>query len=468
MYIAAVILAAGEGKRMKSKHPKVLHEICGKSMINYVLESSKEAGAEKQIVVIGHKGQSVIDSIDDKEIEFVNQEKQLGTGHAVMQAKEILQDFNGSVLILCGDVPLITPEIIKTMINTQRKKGFAGAVLTTEVRDPSGYGRIIRDSRGNIEYIVEERDATPDEKKIKEINSGTYIFDCEILLKALEKLNCDNDQGEYYLTDVVKILGDSGHKVGAVKANNSEELMGINNRKELAKANKIMRFKILDKLMFEGVTIIDPSQTYIDADVVIGKDTIIYPGCTIEKGSKIGENCSIGPNSCVSSSEIGNDVIIEYSVVRESKVGDNTTIGPFANIRPGNVLGKNIRIGDFVELKKSEIGDGAKISHLAYVGDAQIGENTNIGAGVIIVNYDGFSKYITRIGDNSFVGCNSNLISPVDIGDDAYIAAGSTITSDVPKKALSIARSRQVNKPEWVLKRLKEKKQSGGGRTGEQ
>lgn len=461
MNTAAIILAAGEGKRMKSKYPKVLHKICGKPMIHYVINCVRETGVSKLFVVVGHKSEDVMENIDES-VQFVNQEQQLGTGHAVMQAREALRDFDGSVLILCGDTPLITSDTIETIIKAQKERDLACVVLTTEMDDPTGYGRVIRDTNGNIERIVEEKDAVPAEKEITEINSGIYVFDSRLLFESLDKLSCNNVQGEYYLTDVIEILRVSGHTVGAVKAADPKELMGVNNKKELAEANRIMRSKILDKMMLEGVTIIDPDKTYLDKDVVIGKDTIIYPGCFIEEGSIIGEDCIIGPNTKISNSKIGNRVVVEYSVVRESTIEDGAVVGPFANLRAGCIIGKGVKIGDFVEVKNSKIGHGAKLPHLSYIGDAEIGNKVNLGAGVIIVNYDGFKKHLTKIGDNSFIGCNSNLVSPIEIGNDAYIAAGSTITSDVPEKALSIARSKQVNKLDWVT-RFREKKQSGGG-----
>lgn len=465
MNIAAVVLAAGEGKRMKSKYPKILHKICGKPMIRFVLDCVREAGVGKLFVIVGHKAEDVKDNIGEG-VQFVNQEQQLGTGHAVMQARHALRDFGGSVLILCGDTPLITSDTIKTIISAQKERGLACVVLTAEMRDPTGYGRIVRDIDGNLERIVEEKDAVLAVKGITEINSGIYIFDSSLLFESLDKLSCNNVQGEYYLTDVIEILRASGHTVGAVKAANPQELMGINNKKELAEANKIMRTKILDRMMLDGITIIDPDKTYIDEGIIIGKDTIIYPGCFIEEGTIIGEECVIGPNTRIYNSKIGNKVSIEYSVVRESAIEDDTVVGPFANLRPGCIIGKGVKIGDFVEVKKSKIDDGAKLPHLSYIGDAQIGKKANLGAGVIIVNYDGFKKHLTKIGDNSFIGCNSNLISPVDIGNDAYIAAGSTITSNVPEKALSIARSEQVNKPDWVS-RFRKKKRSGGGESNE-
>jgi bifunctional UDP-N-acetylglucosamine pyrophosphorylase/glucosamine-1-phosphate N-acetyltransferase len=460
MGTAAIILAAGEGTRMKSKYPKVLHEICGKPMVQFVIDCVKMAGIERLLMVVGHKAEEVMGKVGEG-IQFVKQEQQLGTGHAVMQAREALRDYDGSVLILYGDTPMITPATIKALIDLQHERDYAGVVLTAYMADPAGYGRIIRGVEGNVERIVEEKDATPAEKEIREINSGIYVFKSRLLFKALDDLNRDNKQGEYYLTDVIEILRAKGFTIGALKGANPSELMGINNKKELAEANKVMNKKILDTLMLEGVTIIDPQNTYIDSGVVIGRDTVIYPGCFIEKGSVIGEDCTIGPNSRICRSRIGNRVTVEYSVIKNSQIDDDSVIGPFAYIRPESVIGKGVKIGDFVEVKKSRIDDGAKIPHLSYVGDAQIGKKANLGAGVIIVNYDGFKKHLTQIGDNAFIGCNSNLISPVNIGDDAYIAAGSTITRDVPEKALGVARNRQINKPDWVIQ-YRKKKQSGG------
>jgi len=445
----AVILAAGEGKRMKSNKAKVLHKICGKTFIERVYESVKGAGIDETILVVGHKADQVQEHMKDS-VSYVKQDVQLGTGHAVMQAEKYFENKKGCVIVLCGDAPLITSKTISDAIEFHKNNGYSATVITAEMEDPTGYGRIVRSADGNVVKIVEHRDANEQERKIKEINSGLYVFNIENLVEALKMLDNNNDQGEYYLTDTIEILIKKGLKVGAVRAGDSSEVLGINDRVQLAKASEILRKKILQNLMLNGVTIIDPASTYIDEDVQIGIDTVVYPGTIIEGKTVIGENCTIGPNARIVSARIGNNVEINSSVILESIVDDNTHVGPFAYIRPESKIGKNVKIGDFVEVKKSVIGDGTKASHLTYIGDAEVGCNVNFGCGTVIVNYDGKKKHKTIIGDNAFIGCNSNLVSPVEIKKNAYIAAGSTITEEVPENSLAIARARQVVKENYV------------------
>jgi len=448
----AVILAAGEGKRMKSKKSKVLHKVCGMTLIDWVYNSVKNAGVNETVVVVGHKAEDVKESMGDK-VLYAHQDKQLGTGHAVMQAKEYFSGKEGQVLVLCGDTPLITSETVSKTFEIHSRNNNSATIITAELENPSGYGRIVRDENNNVMKIVEDRDATEVEKEIREINSGMYCFNIKDLESALGELDNNNSQGEYYLTDTIEILIKKGLKVGAVKVDDSSEILGINDRIQLSKANEIMRKRILSNHMKNGVTIIDPSNTYIDADVSIGMDTVIYPGSMIEGRTEIGEDCIIGPSSRIVGSKISKGVEVKNSVVMESSVDEGTCIGPFAYLRPGSVIGKKVKIGDFVEVKKSVIGDGTKISHLTYVGDAEIGSNVNLGCGVVVVNYDGKKKHKTKIGDNCFVGCNVNLVSPVEVKDNAYVAAGSTITEEVPENSLAIARARQVVKEDWVIKK---------------
>jgi bifunctional UDP-N-acetylglucosamine pyrophosphorylase/glucosamine-1-phosphate N-acetyltransferase len=448
----AVILAAGEGKRMKSRISKILHKACGRPIVEWVCNAANDAGIDKIVVVTGNNTEQVKDCLGDK-VKYAVQERQLGTGHALMAAAEYFGDMKGSVVVLCGDVPLITPGSLKRAMETHRKEGNAVTVLTAVVDNPEGYGRIVRDSAGRIRKIVETRDASEEEKKIKEINSGTYIFDAGILSTVLAGLDNRNSQGEYYLTDTVEAIITNGQRAGAVISDDPSEILGVNDRIQLADATAILRNRILKNIMLSGVTIIDPASTYIDADVSIGVDTVIYPGTILEGGTEIGECCTIGPNTRIVNSRIGNNAEIINSVVLDSSIGEETHVGPFAYVRPNSRIGRKVRIGDFVELKNAIIGERTKISHLAYVGDAEVGSNVNIGCGVVFGNYNGKEKNRTIVGDNAFIGCNSNLIAPVVVEKDAYIAAGSTITDNVPENALAIARERQVIKENWVIKR---------------
>lgn len=448
----AVVLAAGEGKRMKSKNSKVIHKICGKTLVEWVVDAAGSCGIKESVIVVGHRQDQVRECLKDR-VSYAVQEKQLGTGHAVMQAVKYLEGKEGHVIILCGDTPLITSDTIEKAIKFHIGNKCGATVITADFEDPAGYGRIVRDSSGNVLKIVEDKDASTEEKNIKEINSGIYCFNIKDILASLKELNNNNIQGEYYLTDTLEIILKKGSKVGAIKISDSSEILGINDRVQLSKAGEVIKKRILEMHMRAGVTIIDPKSVYIDDGVKIGMDTVIYPGSYIEAGSIIGEECIIGPNSRVVGSTIGNDTEINNSVIIDSIVGDKTHIGPFAYLRPGSKIGNNVKIGDFVEVKKSVIGDDTKVSHLTYIGDAEVGSNVNLGCGVVVVNYDGKNKNKTVIGDNAFVGCNVNLISPVTVKDNAYVAAGSTITEEVPENSLAIARSRQVNKEDWVVKK---------------
>lgn len=441
--LKALILAGGEGTRMKSSTPKVLHRILNKTMVDYVIDAAKNAGAEDICVVVGSGADKVLSELSGKNISFAEQKERLGTGHAVMCAKDFLDDPDKDILILYGDTPLLNPETLKALIDFHRKEKNSASLLSVFIENPSGYGRIIRDKNNLFLKNVEEKDASAQEKLVKEINAGVYCFKSSELSFALEHLTNNNAAGEYYLPDTLEILLSAGKNVNAFLAENIEEFLGVNTKLQLYEASKVMQKRINFNHMTEGVTIINPENTYIDADVEIGKDTIIYPGVFLEKGTVIGENCEIGPNCRISSSEIGNGTNIEYSRIKESKIGNNTNIGPFAYIRPDCVIGDDVKIGDFVEVKNSTVGDGTKISHLTYIGDTDAGKNINFGCGTVTVNYNGKKKFRTTIGDNSFIGCNANLIAPVKIGNASYIAAGSTVNKDTSPESFTIARQRQ-------------------------
>lgn len=462
-----IILAAGEGKRMKSKQPKVLHEVCGKPMLSHVTEALCGAGVEDYVVVIGHGGEMVKSHLGEN-IKTTLQAEQLGTGHAVMCCSDFLSSIAGTVIVLAGDVPLINSKTISNMMEFHNQNQFSATVLTAEVDVPGGFGRIVRNSKGNIKKIVEHKDATEQEKALCEVNSGTYCFDIEKLRETLVKIKNNNAQREYYLTDAIEIMKKDGLKVGAYKTCYSELMeledrcertavpsiaMGVNSKVQLQEAEQVMRERINLKHMNNGVTMIDPKTVYIDAAVKIGADTVLYPGVLLQGNTEIGEDCVIGVNSRIVDSMIENGVDIQASHIFESCIREGAHIGPFAYIRPGSEIGRATKIGDFVEIKKSKIGDGTKVSHLTYIGDAEVGRNCNFGCGTVFVNYNGSEKFKTIVGDNAFIGCNSNLVSPVNIGDQAYIAAGSTITEDVPEGALGVARARQVNKEGWVEKK---------------
>lgn len=450
--LVAVILAAGEGKRMKSRHSKVINEILGKALIKWVYDAAKNVGIDECIMVVGHRADEVQQCMGDK-VKFVVQEQQLGTGHAVMQAVPYLKDRKGHVIVMCGDMPLISPVTIKNTIDKHVREGNAVTIITADFEDPTGYGRIVKDPEGRVAKIVEHKDATEDERKIREINSGLYCFEISLLINALQQINNNNSQGEYYLTDTVEILIGQGKKVDTYKLENNYEIMGINDRIQLSQAVDIAKRNILQEHMRSGVTIIDPESVYINPDVKIGIDTVIYPGTIIEGNSVIGEECILGPNTRLVNSKVEDKAEVQSSVVLDSTVGEGSHIGPFAYLRPGSSIGKNVKIGDFVEVKNSVIGDKSKVSHLSYVGDCDVGSNVNIGCGTVVVNYDGIKKHRTRIEDNAFVGCNTNLISPVEVKKNAYIAAGSTITDDVPENALAVARERQIIKEDWVIRK---------------
>lgn len=448
----AVILAAGEGKRMNSSLPKVLHKICGKSMVEHVLDAAR-AVCHRQIVVVGHGADQVRQHLGDS-VTFALQEEQLGTGHAVAQA-EPFWPAEGRVIVLCGDTPLISPDTLIAMLDEHVRQDAAVTVLTARVPVPAGYGRVVRGENGQVRRIVEEKDASGPEKAINEINTGTYVFDVGRLRFALKKLQNNNAQGEYYLTDCLEILVKEGLKACGRLLEDYCEALGVNDRAQLAEAGRLMRERINSQLMHSGVTIVDPATTYVDAGVCVGRDTVIFPGTILEGKTSVGANCKVGPHAHVINSIIGDNAFVWHSVINESVLADGVTVGPYAHLRPQTRLCSNVKVGDFVEIKNSTVGEHSKIPHLSYVGDARVGAGVNLGAGTIIVNYDGRHKHETRIEDGAFVGCNSNLVAPVTIGQDAFVAAGSTVTRDVPPGALSIARPDQVNKANLGRRLLK-------------
>jgi bifunctional UDP-N-acetylglucosamine pyrophosphorylase / glucosamine-1-phosphate N-acetyltransferase len=447
----AIILAAGQGTRMKSKLYKVLHPVCGKPMVQHVVDQISNLQIENIVTIIGHGAELVKAQLGDKS-SYALQAEQLGTAHAVIQASDALQDKEGTTIVVCGDTPLIKAETMESLFQHHLANGAKASVLTAKADDPTGYGRIIRNSAGHVEKIVEHKDASDEERQVVEINTGTYCFDNQALFNALKNVSNDNVQGEYYLPDVIEILKKQGEVVVAYQTNDFNETLGVNDRVALAEAEMTMKKRINEMHMRNGVTIIDPQNTYIDSDVKIGRDTIIYPGTTIKGQTVIGEDCIIGPNSEIVSCEIGDVTVIRQSVAHNSSIGTKVNIGPFAHIRPESAISDDVKIGNFVEIKKAQFGKGSKASHLSYIGDAEVGSNVNLGCGSITVNYDGKNKFLTKIEDDVFVGCNSNLVAPVTIGKGAYVAAGSTITEDVPGEALSIARARQVNKENYVQK----------------
>lgn len=446
--LTAVVLAAGKGTRMKSRRPKVLHRVAGRPMLLHVLDAVQDAGAGRVIVVAGF-GLEDVRAVVDGRAEVVCQAEQLGTAHALLQAEETLTGVDGDVLVVCGDTPLISGRTLADLVGCHREVDAKATVLTTCLDDPAGYGRIIRGPGGLVKKIVEQKDGAPEDLAVNEINTGVYCFDIDGLFASLREIGRQNRQGEYYLTDIVDLYAGRGWPVASWVAADSAMVMGINDRAQLAQAEQIIRRRILTGLMDEGVTIIDPATTFIDASVRIGPDTIVYPFTIIEGETLIGRECVIGPQARLVNSSLGDGVTFQYSVALETSVGNRTTVGPFAYLRPETRIGAGARIGDFVEIKKSAVGDGSKVPHLSYIGDAVIGSGVNVGAGTITCNYDGRRKSVTTIEDGAFIGSNTNLVAPVTVGRGAYIGAGSTITRDVPPKALGVARGRQRNIDDW-------------------
>ncbi|MYL51593.1 bifunctional UDP-N-acetylglucosamine diphosphorylase/glucosamine-1-phosphate N-acetyltransferase GlmU [Halobacillus litoralis] len=447
----AVVLAAGQGTRMKSKLYKVLHPVCGKPMVQHVVDQLNTLDLQELITVVGFGAEKVQEQLGE-DSHYVIQEEQLGTGHAVLQADDILADKEGTTVVVCGDTPLLTGETLQKLLDHHDAEGAKATVLTAHAEDPHGYGRVIRGGNGQVERIVEQKDASDEEQAIQEINTGTYCFDNAMLFDALKNVSNDNVQGEYYLPDVVEILKGQGETISAYQTPEFSESLGVNDRVALSKAEKLMKQRINEQHMRNGVTLVDPEQTYIGPDVTIGRDVVIYPGSVLEGTTTIEDDALIGPHSTITNCHVGSETTIKQSVAADSKIGSRVQIGPFAHIRPQSSLGDDVKVGNFVEVKKASFGDGSKASHLSYIGDAEVGSGVNIGCGTITVNYDGENKHLTTIEDDAFIGCNSNLIAPVIVGKGAYVAAGSTINQDVPSEALSIARSRQTNKEGYASK----------------
>jgi bifunctional UDP-N-acetylglucosamine pyrophosphorylase / glucosamine-1-phosphate N-acetyltransferase len=449
-----VVLAAGQGTRMKSALPKVLHRVAGRALIEHVLRTASTVDPSTITLVVGHKAESVRQSLGgSRELAFAVQEPQLGTAHALQQVEPLLTGRRGTLLLLSGDVPLLRPATLVRLLETHRSAGAAATVVSAIVERPYGYGRMVRRD-GRLTRIVEERDASPEERKIKEINSGIYAFDIGPLFDALRDIAAQNAQGEYYLTDLVAVYRRRKLPVETLVIDDPGEIRGINSRSELAEVSTIVRQTKNEELMAAGVTIIDPATTYIDTDVEVGADTVIHPGVVIEGHTRIGAACEIQAHVRISDSEIGDRVAINnFCLIVGARVAEGAAVGPFAHLRPESMVGAGAKVGNFVELKKTTLGAGSKANHLAYLGDATIGENVNIGAGTITCNYDGERKHETVIEDGAFIGSDSQLVAPVRVGKGAYVGAGSSITEDVPAGSLAIARGRQTNVEGWVARK---------------
>jgi bifunctional UDP-N-acetylglucosamine pyrophosphorylase/glucosamine-1-phosphate N-acetyltransferase len=455
--LALVLMAAGKGTRMRSRLPKVLHPVCGRPILLHALELGRQLGAKRRVVVVGSGEEQVREAVRGMDVELVRQSEQLGTAHAALQARAALEGHEGPVIVMNGDHPLYRPSTFQGLVDVWERKRAGLAILVTDMPNPTGYGRVLRDSAGRVARIVEENECSDTMKRISEVNLGGYVADARTLFDLLSRVRNDNAKGEYYLTDVVELALASGLTVESARADDWCESVGINNKLDLARAEGLLRERIVDALMVAGVTLRDPDQTYIEVDVEIGEDTEIAAGVVIRAGSRIGSGCRIDPGVVIEKSTIGNDVHVKPGCFIEgSKIGNGCELGPNAHLRPGADLRDDVRVGNFVEIKNSVLGRGTKADHLSYIGDADVGEGVTIGCGAITVNYDGAKKHRTTIGDRAFVGCNSNLIAPVTIEAEAYVAAGSTITKPVPGGALAVARGQQRNIEGWRKKRFAE------------
>jgi len=441
MRFTVIVLAAGMGTRMRSAVAKVLHNLSGKPLICHVLDAVAPLDAEKTILVLGHQIDRIQNVVAGYDVEVVHQAEQRGTGHAVLQAVDIIASAPGLVMVLCADTPLLSTDTLRSLADAHSRSGAAVTVMTAMPDDPTGYGRVVR-GRSGVLRIVEEKDASPAQKKIKEVNTGIYCFEKKFLLSALGGIKNKNAQREYYLPDTVALARKAKRKVAAVLCDDPDEAMGINSRNDLSNAEGILSARKNVRWMMEGVTMVDPATVFISDEAMIGRDTVLYPNVRLEGKTSLGDGCTVYPGSRVVDSVCGNEVTIkDCCVIEDSRIADKATVGPFAHLRPGTVLGRGSRIGNFVEVKKSVIGEGSKANHLSYIGDATVGKDVNIGAGVITCNYDGFQKHQTIIDDGVFVGSDSQLVAPVRIGKDALVAAGSTVTRNVPSEALAISRA---------------------------
>ncbi|MER5646227.1 bifunctional UDP-N-acetylglucosamine diphosphorylase/glucosamine-1-phosphate N-acetyltransferase GlmU [Streptosporangium sp. NPDC002524] len=452
---AVIVLAAGEGTRMKSRTPKILHELCGRTLVDHMLVAARGLDPERLIVVIGHERERVQAHLagTDPDAQTVVQAEQKGTGHAVRTALEASGTIGGTVLVTYGDTPLLRTETLAALLERHGEDGNAVTVLTAEVPDPHGYGRIVRDDSGAVLEIVEEKDADPAQRAIKEMNSGVYAFDGLLLADAVKRVSASNAQGEEYLTDVLAILREDGHRVGAHVAADYVEVEGVNDRVQLAFARKVLNARLLEAHMRAGVTVIDPAATWVDVDVILEADVVIHPGTQLHGCTTVAEGAEIGPASTLTDTIVGAGALVRNAVCVDAVIGPEALVGPYAYLRPGTVLARKAKAGTYVEMKNAQVGEGAKVPHLSYVGDATIGAGANIGASAIFVNYDGVDKHHTTVGEGAFVGCDTMLVAPVAIGDGAYTAAGSVIDTDVPPGAIGVARARQRNIEGWVVRR---------------
>ena len=458
--LTTVILAAGEGKRMRSQRAKALHPLGGRPLVAYAVRLAQRLGG-RIVVVVGRQGEEMRRAVGEAaKLTFVEQKERLGTGHALREARGACDNGRATILVLPCDTPLLTEATLRRLIEHHRSSGAAATLLTAVLEDPTGYGRVLR-KRGRVVGIVEERDASRTQRRIREIGTSIYCFESEALWPALDRVRPDNDQGEYYLTDVIGILARQRKRVEALAAPDETEALGVNDRRQLAQVAVLLRARVLKRLMAEGVTLLDPASTYVDDTVSVDADTVIGPGVVLEGATSIGAGCVIGFGCQISGSRIGDRVTFRpYCVLNEAVVEDGAILGPFCHLRPLSHVGPRAKIGNFVELKKSRIGRGSKVPHLSYVGDATVGEQVNIGAGTITCNYDGVTKHETRIGDRAFVGTNTSLVAPITIGEGAYVGAGSTVTKDVPPGALALGRAEQVNKEGWAERRRKKIEES--------
>jgi len=451
---ACIILAAGEGTRLKSKYPKALQPLCGKPLVLHAIDTAQAAGADPIVVVIGAGAEQVQTVLAETDVRIVYQAERKGTGHAVMCAEEALADYHGDVLVTCADIPLVRPQTLSQLAGEHLQSGAAATVLTTICPDPTGYGRVVRDEDGHVKQIVEHDDADPQVQQINEINTSIYCFQAAALFAALPRLNADNVQGEYYLTDVIPELLDGGHTVAAVTAGDWQEVMGINTRAQQAQAEQIARDRVRQRLMNDGVMLMHPASVFIDCEVQIGPDTVIWPGAVLLGQTQVGSDCVIESNVRIENCQIGDRVQIKHcSVVTDSRLGNEVQVGPFAHIRDNSDIREQARIGSYAEVVRSVVGPRTYDKHFSYLGDAQVGADVNIGAGVITCNYDGQTKHRTVIGDGAFVGSDAAIVAPVTIGARAYIGAGSVITKDVPPDALAVSRSHQKSIEGWAKRR---------------